>query len=250
MGGFWSKPSFPWAPKMWEGHPLHESEWENKIMVLALRVQTMVPINQWLPLFISIAFMLWKNSRWFSSIQTFFFSLSSPLPTHLCSVYLVRRNNCECCWQQSNGVSRGQKFGVGNRGDRQTTKGTGERQEEDWSRGQAGCRQPSERSWSCGITSHCDDWCPVMTQSQQTAAVWLSTPRSPGLSLVPVLLCAVCLIPPAQPFFRPHSLCSPPVPSHQPHPDPSSCRTERTKLSYSLIKAWFMQVANIWSEDS
>lgn len=167
----------------------------------------------------------------------FFFSLSSPLPTHLCSAYLVRRNNCKCCWQQSNDVSRGQKLGVGNHGDRQTTKGTGERQEEDWRRGQAGCRQPPEGSQSCGITSHCDDWCPVMTQSQQTAAVWLSTPRSPGLSLVLVLLHAVCLIPPAQPFFRPHSLCSPPVPNHQPHPDPRSCRTERTKPSYCFYKS-------------
>lgn len=42
-------------------------------------------------------------------------------------VYLVRRKNCYSCWQQSNGISRGQKVGVGNLGDRQTVKWTGGR---------------------------------------------------------------------------------------------------------------------------
>lgn len=57
-----------------------------------------------------------------------FFSLScSFVHTYLQGAYLVERKNCYSCWQQSNGVSRGQKDGVGHLGDIQTIKWTGGR---------------------------------------------------------------------------------------------------------------------------
>lgn len=72
-----------------------------------------------------------------------FFSLCSPfVHTHLQGVYLLGKKNCYSCWQQSNGVIRGQKVGVGNLGDRQTIKLTGgkgrEKEEEAEERQDAG----------------------------------------------------------------------------------------------------------------
>lgn len=121
-----------------------QSEWESRIMVLAIQTQTTVTINQWLSL--SQLPLLFVKLTDDSTVLKLFSHFPPSPSTHLQGESLTVKSNCESCWQQSNGVSKGQKVGVGNLGDWQTIEGAAGRRREEKEEGEAVCRQSTDHS--------------------------------------------------------------------------------------------------------
>lgn len=130
-------------------------------------------------------------------------------------------------------MSRGQNVGVGNLGDRQTIKGAGGRGRGE--RQHAGSTQTTRGLSELPhyITEEAPKHDIITTNScsltQQLPGAW-------GSFWSWCFSTLSAYIPWQSPSSQPHfTLHPPPSPSYQPHPDPSTCRIERTKLLQLLL---------------
>lgn len=168
-----------------------------------------------------------------------FFSLScSFVHTYLQGAYLVERKNCYSCWQQSNGVSRGQKDGVGHLGDIQTIKwtgGRGSKKEEEAEERQDVSSALTTKELS-ELPHYITEEAPKHDRITRNNYSFGSSSQEPGSLCGPGPSLHCLFTSPGRALrHRPTSHCHTPSSSHQSHPDPSSCSIARTKLLLLLL---------------